>query len=903
MDCCRFTEQMTRIIPSFAGFTEFTTSIPKMYWDVKSAEQRTLGLCRMLDKVICYADMLGENVDEIKKALQEIEEGKLDNMIIAAVAAWLEEHENEIAALTVDVIAPELQSIKCSDFKETRFLARLFSADYTGTTNAQSACLIDDMTMLCAYTNSDTNNNTVLVLVDLDAAEVIRTYPSQFGHCNGMCYNPDNDKVYICPAGDYAQNPPGHTGYFYICNSTTLAVEETVSTYVYDASGHPHSVCYDKITGRMFMTFYQHGTGAIKLYELDPATNELEYMCIVPTAQSELNKHYAQNMTGGTQDINAYNGELYYLIGGNSTTAIINIDEDGAIKNIIGVKDDVYIYSMIEAQAFDFNSFGDIVMFGNSSTVSDSYRYVAIYGINFNGGMMIDATKTNPYNGIEYTAYVDEGNNSTYTLAPTGSSSNPYPTLDEALASVASKRYRDIRISSASGTYSIKPSALNNVDVYIHADNSNNVISLRGTVQTHSKLNITQGTLALEEAQTHMLSPLNAEISLYYVTIDATNCTAEPIYSTNGDLHLAGVTVTNQTSEYTIDGRNNTYASIVSSPTVSSYNVISEVRRYIGIVGDTFSKVASGSPNGEWVTTLSNEFGYKVVNASVNGSGFNEGTTNFVTQFTNICNNSHFSEMEYIIVYGGLYDFTNNETIANMTTAFNAIKTAYDNATSNVDVKPKLVFAFGNLGLPKRTAYNGYQKWYAQCMTVLRNMGMPGLVEYVPYWLVFLKDIADYFESDSTRPSSAGQKIIASMFTKILNGSYTGVKREYYFDSSYIDTSKFTNFSAGHIKYTFDNGVTSLVAAITADSVNTDSALDTQIINQLDSVSPYIGDTSGTSDFVLLFGTPLQNGSDKTALFMFNAHNTTGSIRARGTAQGQSYPITGVNAIGNIINE
>lgn len=96
MDCCRFNEQMTRIIPSFAGFTAFTPAIPKMYWDVKSQEQRIFGLCKMLNKVICYADMLGENVDEIAKALQEILDGTLDPMIEEAIAQWFEDNEPQI---------------------------------------------------------------------------------------------------------------------------------------------------------------------------------------------------------------------------------------------------------------------------------------------------------------------------------------------------------------------------------------------------------------------------------------------------------------------------------------------------------------------------------------------------------------------------------------------------------------------------------------------------------------------------------------------------------------------------------------------------------------------------------------------------------------------------------------
>ena len=96
MDIQRFENQMARIIPSFAGFTAFVPTIPKMYWDVKSQEQRILGICKMLDKVICYADMLGENVDEIAKTLQDIEDGKLDDFIVAAIDVWFEQNQPQL---------------------------------------------------------------------------------------------------------------------------------------------------------------------------------------------------------------------------------------------------------------------------------------------------------------------------------------------------------------------------------------------------------------------------------------------------------------------------------------------------------------------------------------------------------------------------------------------------------------------------------------------------------------------------------------------------------------------------------------------------------------------------------------------------------------------------------------
>ena len=88
-----------RWIPSFAGFTEFTASIPKMYWDVKSQEQRIHAICAMLDKLICYADMLGDqtnlNIDEIKALQAEFEKFKesgFDDYYAAQVEAWINSH-------------------------------------------------------------------------------------------------------------------------------------------------------------------------------------------------------------------------------------------------------------------------------------------------------------------------------------------------------------------------------------------------------------------------------------------------------------------------------------------------------------------------------------------------------------------------------------------------------------------------------------------------------------------------------------------------------------------------------------------------------------------------------------------------------------------------------------------
>lgn len=83
-------------IKRFAFWNPATWSIPKLYWDAWSQEQRLHAICRQLEKAIKYADYLGVNVDDIAARLKAIEDGQLDEMITAAIEAWFEENEPEI---------------------------------------------------------------------------------------------------------------------------------------------------------------------------------------------------------------------------------------------------------------------------------------------------------------------------------------------------------------------------------------------------------------------------------------------------------------------------------------------------------------------------------------------------------------------------------------------------------------------------------------------------------------------------------------------------------------------------------------------------------------------------------------------------------------------------------------
>lgn len=94
-------------IKRFAFWNPATWSIPKLYWDAWSVEQRTHAICRQLEKVIAYADYLGVNVDDIAVRLKAIEEGQLDPVIEAAIEAWFEDNQPAIVA-AIDALSDAL---------------------------------------------------------------------------------------------------------------------------------------------------------------------------------------------------------------------------------------------------------------------------------------------------------------------------------------------------------------------------------------------------------------------------------------------------------------------------------------------------------------------------------------------------------------------------------------------------------------------------------------------------------------------------------------------------------------------------------------------------------------------------------------------------------------------------
>ena len=86
----------TTLITPFYGFTDFTPALPDFYWDVYSAEERIKEICLRLQKLVCYSNMLADNInidhtliDELQQAFEQFMASGFDDYYKEQVHQWI----------------------------------------------------------------------------------------------------------------------------------------------------------------------------------------------------------------------------------------------------------------------------------------------------------------------------------------------------------------------------------------------------------------------------------------------------------------------------------------------------------------------------------------------------------------------------------------------------------------------------------------------------------------------------------------------------------------------------------------------------------------------------------------------------------------------------------------------
>lgn len=111
MDCCGKDMHGTPYVVPYAGFTEFVASIPKLYWGVKSQEQRILAICEQLNKLICFVDYQGgkinlnrEDIDWLKAEFEKFKESGFEDYYLEQIEAWVNANMERIISSAIKMV-------------------------------------------------------------------------------------------------------------------------------------------------------------------------------------------------------------------------------------------------------------------------------------------------------------------------------------------------------------------------------------------------------------------------------------------------------------------------------------------------------------------------------------------------------------------------------------------------------------------------------------------------------------------------------------------------------------------------------------------------------------------------------------------------------------------------------
>lgn len=281
----------------------------------------------------------------------------------------LETVNESLAETTEEINQTTDNKIKISEneIKNYAECAQSYLGRYVPNTgySVQGGTMIDDSIGLFAMPTSGAADNIVDVArLNIKTGDVVANYNCEFGHCNSMCFNAKNNKVYVVPNQMYVSGAAVKSNQMFICNQYTLSIEETIQL--------PNiglNAAFDFVTEKMYVTCETtyNGAYAVEMYEYDYVGNTFTSLGIIPYSPKAIEKFNGRSIgTDGAQGAIVYDGNAYFLIGGH-VNALVNFDISTMRPiGIININPNCFIYTLSEGQSASFTPNGNIILNGTA---------------------------------------------------------------------------------------------------------------------------------------------------------------------------------------------------------------------------------------------------------------------------------------------------------------------------------------------------------------------------------------------------------------------------------------------------------------------------------------------------------------------------------------------------------
>lgn len=96
------------MFPHWAGYNDYANTVPQIYWNIESNEQRYHFLCKRLHMLACYADMLSgkvnlnrADIDKLMADFQKFMESGFDDYYLEQIEQWVNDNLETLYKLLV----------------------------------------------------------------------------------------------------------------------------------------------------------------------------------------------------------------------------------------------------------------------------------------------------------------------------------------------------------------------------------------------------------------------------------------------------------------------------------------------------------------------------------------------------------------------------------------------------------------------------------------------------------------------------------------------------------------------------------------------------------------------------------------------------------------------------------